>query len=56
MSVEYALKEPFKIELARLEEYQILAQLGMNETGEWCKSFVTVPRPTGTACLCFDPI
>ena len=44
------LHEPFK-ELEKLQEHQIL---GVDETAEWCNSFVTVPKPNITLCLCLN--
>ena len=29
--------------------------LGIDETAEWCNSFVEVPRLNGMVSLCFDP-
>ena len=28
----------------------------MDETAEWCKSFVLVPKPNGKVRLCLDPV
>ena len=52
--VAYALQEPFKRELQRLKEQQILASLGVDETAEFCNSFSIVSKPNGTVCLCLD--
>ena len=41
----YILQESLKKELKRLELHQILAPLGVDETVEWCNSFVIVPSP-----------
>ena len=37
-------------ELKRLQEQQILAPLGEDETVEWCNSFGTVPKLNGRVC------
>ena len=29
---------------------------GMDETAEWCNSFVLVPKPNGKVRLCLDPV
>ena len=53
----YALQEPFKKELERLQGHQILAPLGLDKTAEWCSSFVVmVPKPHGMVHLCLDPM
>ena len=41
-------------ELEALEEQQILMSLGINETAEWYKSFIIVPKPNVTVCLCLN--
>ena len=51
----YPLQDPFKNELKWLQEQQIIVSLGVSETSHWCKSFVVVPKPGGTVCLCLDP-
>ena len=50
--VAYALQEPFKKELERLQQHQILASLDIDEIAEWYNTFVMVPKPNGTECLC----
>ena len=50
----YTLQEPFKIEQKRLQEQRIIEPLGINKMAKWCKSFVIVPKPNGTAQLCLD--
>ena len=48
-----AVHEPLiKKELERLQEHQILVLLGVDKTAKWCNSFVIVPKPNGTVCLC----
>ena len=34
----------------------IIAPLGIDETAEWCNSFVLVPKPNGKLRLCLDPV
>ena len=53
--VAYALQKPFKHELERLQQQDIIAPLGLNETSEWCNSFVLVPKANGKVMLCLDP-
>ena len=52
--VAYALQKPFK-ELQRLQELDIIMPLGVDETAEWCISFVLVPKANGKVWLCLDP-
>ena len=56
MCITYALQEPFKKELERLQEHKIEAPLGMDETGQWCNNFVIVPKPNGTVHSWLDPM
>ena len=51
----YALQKPFEEELERLQKQDRLAPLGIDETSEWCSSFVLVPRTNGKVRLCLDP-
>ena len=44
-------KSHLKKELERLQEQQIMVPLGVDETAEWCKSLVIIPRPNDTVCL-----
>ena len=53
--VAYALQNPFKEELEQLQEMDIIAPLGVDETGEWCNSFVLVPKAKGKVWLYLDP-
>ena len=53
--VAYALQKPFKDELERLQQQDIIAPLGVNETLEWWHSFVVVPKANGKVRLCLDP-
>ena len=53
--VAYALQEPFKEELRCLQEMDIIMPLGVDETSEWCNSFVLVPKANGKVRLCLDP-
>ena len=40
----YALQEPFKKELERLEEHLLLVPERVNEVAKWFNSFVIVPN------------
>ena len=53
--VAYPLQKPFKEELERLQQLDIITPLGIDETPEWCNSFVLIPRPNGKVKLCLDP-
>ena len=54
--VAYALQKPFKKELKWLQELDIIAPLGIEETAQWCNSFVVVPKANGKVQLCLDPV
>ena len=41
------LQEPLKKELDRLQKQQIIMPLGVDETSEWCNSFVLGPKANG---------
>ena len=41
----YALQEPFKKDLERLQEHQILAPQGVDETTEGSNSIIIVSKP-----------
>ena len=45
--VVYVLQEPLMEELERLKMQQIIVPAGMDETLEWCNSFVLVSKGTG---------
>ena len=47
----YVLQKPFKKELDWLRKMDII-----NETAEWCNSFVLVPKVNGKVRLCLDPM
>ena len=53
--VAYALQKPVKEKLRCLQEMDIITPLGVDETSEWCKSFVLVPKSNGKVRLCLDP-
>ena len=40
----YALQKPFQDALEGLKQQDIIAPLGVDETSEWCHSFVLVPK------------
>ena len=39
----------------KIQEHQMLAPLIQDRTVGWCHSFVIVPKPNGTVCLCPNP-
>ena len=45
--VAYALQKLFKEELDHLQRMDIITPLGVDEMGEWCNSFVLVPKANG---------
>ena len=51
----YTLWKPFKEELKHLQEIDIITLLGVEETLEWCNSFVLVPKANAKVRLCLDP-
>ena len=54
--VAYALQKPFKEELECLQKMDIITPLGVDETSEWCNSFVMVPKANSKVRLCLDPV
>ena len=54
--VAYALQKLFKEELECLQIMDIITLLGVDETAEWCNSFVLVPKANGKVRLCLDPV
>ena len=54
--VAYALQKPFKDELDWLQKLDIIIPLWVDETLEWCNSFVLVPKTNGKVRLCLDPV
>ena len=38
------------------KKLDIITPLGVEETVEWCYSFVLVPKANGKVRLCFDPV
>ena len=53
--VTYTLEKQFQDKLERLQQQDIIAPLGVNETSEWCNSFMSVPKANGKVRLCLDP-
>ena len=53
--VAYALQKLFKEEVEWLQQEDIITPQGMDETVEWCNSFVLVPKFNGKVRLCLDP-
>ena len=53
--VAYALQKLFKEELEHLQSMDIISPLGVDESVEWCNSFVLVPKANGKVRLCLDP-
>ena len=54
--VAYVLQKLFKEELEQLQKMDIITPLGVDETVEWCNSFVLVPKANGKVRLCLDPV
>ena len=52
--VAYVLQKPLKEELDRLQKMDIITPLRVDETAEWCNSFVLVPKVNGKVRLCLD--
>ena len=52
--VVHTLQKPFKEELEWLQKKDIIAPLGIDESTEWCNSFVFVPNANGKVRLCLD--
>ena len=42
--VAYALQKAFNEELERLQKLDIIVLIGVDESAEWCNSFVLVPK------------
>ena len=40
----YVLQKPFEEELKRVQKKDIIVPLRVDETSEWCNSFVPVPK------------
>ena len=53
--IGYALQQPFKEELECPKQQDIITPLGINETDEWCNSFVLVPKLNRKVRLHLDP-
>ena len=53
--VAYVLQKPFKEELEHLQKMDIITPLEVDETAEWCNSFVLVPKANSKVRLCLDP-
>ena len=47
-------QEPHKEELEWLQKEQIIVHLAVNETSEWCNSFVLLPNKNNKAQQCLD--
>ena len=47
----YTLQKPFEEELERLQKQDIIAPQQIEETSEWCNSFVLVPKANGEVTL-----
>ena len=50
--VAYALHNPFKERLEWLQQQDIITLLCVDETAEWCNSFMLVLKPNGKDKLC----
>ena len=53
--VAFPLQKLFKEELERLQQQDFITPLGIEETAEWYKSFVLIPKPNGKVRLHIDP-
>ena len=53
--VAYALQKPFKDELERLKQQDIITPPAVDKMSEWCNSFVLVTKANGMIRLCLDP-
>ena len=47
-------EKTFKEELEQFQKQDIITPLDMDETLEWCNSFVLLPNPNGEIKLCLD--
>ena len=45
--IEHALHMPFKKELERVQEHQILPPLGVDKMAKLCNGFIPVPKSNG---------
>ena len=52
--VAYALQKLFKEGLEKLQRQDIITPLGMDETLEWCNSFILVPKAKSKVRVCLD--
>ena len=52
--VAYALQEPLKEDLERLQKQQLIVPLDFDETSEWCNSLVLAPKANGMVRLCLN--
>ena len=53
--IAYAPQQQFKEAFQRLQMQQIIIPLWVDESSEWCNSFVLVLKARGKVQLCFDP-
>ena len=49
------MQKPFKEELDCPQQQDIIRPLSVDETTEWCNSFVLVPKSNGKVRPCLDP-
>ena len=52
--VAFVLQKLFKEVSDHLQKLDIITPLGVDETVEWCNSFVLVPKANGEVRLCLD--
>ena len=52
----YVLQKLLKEEFQWLQKTDIITPLGVDETAEWCNSFVLEPKSNGKVRLCLDPV
>ena len=45
--IAYALQKPFKEELERVQQQDIITPLGIEQMAEWYNSFILVPKSSG---------
>ena len=50
----YPLQKPIEEEVGRLQRQQIIVSLSVDDTLEWCSSFVLVPKANGIIQLVLD--
>ena len=54
--VAYVLQKLFKDEQDWLQKMDIITPLGVDETVDWCNSFILVSKANGKVRLCLDSV